>query len=159
MTSTLCQSVFSVSTSGYSDIAEFAAGILRNRPTSSESEAGLISRNDNFLQLVAKLAGLSIVRDSATQSTVHRTRPDAALLHDNVPVVLVEEKAADADLATAVQELQSKFNPPPIYKTARVLGMAIAANTLKLCVIDRSHGAMVRTDRSCCPSCSAASHT
>ena len=117
----------------YCDISDPVAGLLQWQHLAS-SECGMIGRNDNFLSIITKVSGATLIRDKNDVGSVSGKRPDACVLQDGVPLFRLEEKYEQRELQTAKLELKYKMvhwlqqygNIPC------VIAVVIAGNTLAL---------------------------
>ena len=120
------------------NISDDVAGILAwNRM--ADSEAGSISRNDYILNIVKKLSGGVVIRDTHDVGSSHLLRTDACTLSMGIPVVRFEEKTHDTGYQTAMQELNNKMVTwLSQYGTLPyIIGVAIAGNQMSLSCITR----------------------
>jgi hypothetical protein len=112
---------------------------LEERVSQETTEATDHSRNDALLRILIEASGLALVlsRDSDTSPTSDRSRPDCNLALLNFPpYLLVEEKAASADIAQARQDLITKFNWILHYhRLPFVFAIAIAGNVIEFGIL------------------------
>ncbi len=116
---------------------------LRNTP--AHSEENLIARNQQLHLLIAALVpGLAAERNTVTPSATELSRLDCWMAYANEPpVVMVEEKRSDADMAAAHADLNRKFVWMPHYGapgTVEVFGIAIAGRYFEFGRFDRGGG-------------------
>lgn len=116
---------------------------LRNTPP--HSEENLIVRNQQLHLLIAALVpGLASERNTVTPSATEQSRLDCWMAYANEPpVVMVEEKRGDGDMAAAHTDLNRKFVWMPHYGapgTVEVFGIAIAGRNFEFGTFARGGG-------------------
>nr|CAG8674828.1 8616_t:CDS:1 [Entrophospora candida] len=94
------------------DIQHQALKILRNDKEMG-SEDGLHGRDGGIIGIITLLSDTESNRNITSNSTLKRKRVDAHI--NNIPIVLIEEKADKSDIEIARTKIKEKFAWAPHY--------------------------------------------
>jgi hypothetical protein len=108
---------------------------LQNDLTSF-TEDGLHGRDDALMKIIRLIGLLSSARNTTSDSTLARHRPDGMLFHEGFPpLVIFEEKAEDGQLSEAEKDLNEKIRWLPHYDKLNFVVIAIAGNIVQFAQI------------------------